>query len=118
MTQDTDGSLMTKYASGPFVIKSYTPEESMVWVKNPNYNAALGDRGHAAEIDFTMGVDPAQAALKIKAGDIDLYTGNFPAADVVPAVQGRQREGARSSRRLARRSSPCSSTTRWPRSTT
>jgi peptide/nickel transport system substrate-binding protein len=82
LTQDVDGSLMTKYASGPYVIKSYTPEESMVWVKNPNYNAALGDRGKAAEIDFTMGVDPAQAALKIKAGDIDLYTGNFPAADV------------------------------------
>jgi len=73
---------MTKYASGPYVIKSYTPETSMVWVKNPNYNSALGDRGKAAEIDFTMGVDPAQAALKIKAGDIDLYTGNFPAADV------------------------------------
>jgi peptide/nickel transport system substrate-binding protein len=82
LTQDVDGSLMKKYASGPYVIKSYTPETSMVWVKNPNYNSALGDRGKAAEIDFTMGVDPAQAALKIKAGDIDLYTGNFPAADV------------------------------------
>ncbi|MEP7111819.1 MAG: ABC transporter substrate-binding protein [Ilumatobacteraceae bacterium] len=82
LTQDVDGSLMTKYASGPYVIKSYTPETSMVWVKNPNYNQALGERGKAAEIDFTMGVDPAQAALKIKAGDIDLYTGNFPAADV------------------------------------
>jgi peptide/nickel transport system substrate-binding protein len=82
LTQDVDGSLMKKYASGPYVIKSYTPETSMVWVKNPNYNPALGDRGKAAEIDFTMGVDPAQAALKIKAGDIDLYTGNFPAADV------------------------------------
>jgi peptide/nickel transport system substrate-binding protein len=82
LTQDVDGSLMTKYASGPYVIKSFTPETSMVWVKNPNYNSALGDRGKAAEIDFTMGVDPAQAALKIKAGDIDLYTGNFPAADI------------------------------------
>ncbi len=82
LTPNTDGSLMMKYASGPYVIKSYTPEESMVWVRNPNYNTALGDRGKAKEIDFTMGVDPAQAALKIKAGDLDLYTGNFPAADV------------------------------------
>ncbi len=79
---NTDGSLLMKFASGPYVIKSYTPEESMVWVRNPNYSSALGDRGKAAEIDFTIGVDPAQAALKIKAGDLDLYTGNFPAADV------------------------------------
>lgn len=82
MTQDVDATLLKKYASGPFMVKSYTAEDSMVWVKNPNYDSALGDRGKAAEIDFTMGVDPAQAALKIKAGDIDLYTGNFPAADV------------------------------------
>ncbi|MGZ4770000.1 MAG: ABC transporter substrate-binding protein, partial [Ilumatobacteraceae bacterium] len=82
MTPNTDASILMKYASGPYVIKSYTPEESMVWVRNPNYNTALGDRGKAKEIDFTMGVDPAQAALKIKAGDLDLYTGNFPAADV------------------------------------
>lgn len=81
-TPNTDGSILEQYASGPFMIKSFTPEESMVWVKNPNYNSALGDRGKAAEIDFTMGIDPAQAALKIKAGDIDLYTGNFPAADI------------------------------------
>ena len=82
MTQDVDATLLKTYASGPYVVKSYTAEESMVWVKNPNYNPDLGDRGKASEIDFTMGIDPAQAALKIKAGDIDLYTGNFPAADV------------------------------------
>ena len=35
-----------------------------------------------AKIDFTIGVDPSQAALKIKAGDIDAYTGNFPTADI------------------------------------
>lgn len=82
LTPDTDGALLTQFATGPYVVESYTPEESMVWVRNPNYNPDLGDRGMAAEIDFTMGVDPAQAALKIKAGDIDLYTGNFPAADI------------------------------------
>jgi peptide/nickel transport system substrate-binding protein len=81
-TPDADGTLMSQYATGPYVIDSYTPEESMKWVRNPNYDPALGDRGKAAEIDFEIGVDPAQAALKIKAGDMDLYTGNFPAADV------------------------------------
>lgn len=80
---DTDGSLLTKYATGPYAISAFTPEQSMTWVRNPHYNAAaLGDRGNAAEIDFQIGVDPAQAALKIKAGDIDAYTGQFPTADI------------------------------------
>lgn len=82
LTPDTGADLLEKYASGPYVVKSYTPEQSMEWVRNPNYNTALGDRGKAATISFTIGVDPAQAALKIKAGDIDLYTGNFPTADI------------------------------------
>jgi ABC-type transport system substrate-binding protein len=76
-------SLLQKYASGPYTVDSYTPEQSMVWVRNPNYDAsALGDRGKAAKISFEIGVDPSQAALKIKAGDIDVYTGNFPTADI------------------------------------
>lgn len=81
---DADASILQEYGSGPYVIKSFTPEQSMVWERNPNYDAStLGDRGHAAGIDFTIGVDPSQAALKIKAGDIDAYTGNFPTADIV-----------------------------------
>ncbi len=80
---DGGATLMSKYASGPFVIQSYVPDRSMVWVKNPYYNPALGNRGHVDKITFDIGVDPSQAALKIKAGDIDLYTGIFPAADVI-----------------------------------
>ncbi|MEP7046522.1 MAG: ABC transporter substrate-binding protein, partial [Ilumatobacteraceae bacterium] len=81
---DSDASILQEYGSGPYVIKSFTDEQSMQWVRNPNYDTAtLGERGHAETIDFTIGVDPAQAALKIKAGDIDAYTGNFPTADIV-----------------------------------
>lgn len=80
---DTDGTLLTEYATGPYAISSYTPEQAMTWVRNPHFNSeALGDRGKAAQIDFEIGVDPSQAALKIKAGDIDLYTGQFPTADI------------------------------------
>jgi ABC-type transport system substrate-binding protein len=80
---DAAVALLQKYASGPYTVESYTPEQSMVWVRNPNYDASvLGDRGKAAKITFDIGVDPSQAALKIKAGDIDAYTGNFPTADI------------------------------------
>jgi peptide/nickel transport system substrate-binding protein len=80
---DTDGTLLTDYATGPYAIESYTPEQAMTWVRNPHYNVAtLGDRGQAAGMDFDIGIDPAQAALKIKAGDIDIYTGQLPTADV------------------------------------
>jgi peptide/nickel transport system substrate-binding protein len=80
---DSGVTLLKQYASGPYTVESYTPEQSMVWVRNPGYNAsALGDRGKAAKVNFTIGVDPSQAALKIKAGDIDVYTGQFPTADM------------------------------------
>jgi peptide/nickel transport system substrate-binding protein len=79
----SDGSLMSKYASGPFKIASYAPEHSMVWVRNPNYDAStLGARGHLDKMVFNIGVAPSQAALDIKAGSIDLYTGFFNPADI------------------------------------
>ena len=56
----------------------------MTWVRNPHYNVVdpWAIEGKAAGIDFDIGIDPAQAALKIKAGDIDIYTGQFTTADV------------------------------------
>jgi peptide/nickel transport system substrate-binding protein len=80
---DEGVDILKEYASGPYTIDAYTPEQSMVWVRNPGYDAAaLGDRGKAEKISFEIGVDPSQAAPKIKAGDIDVYTGNFPTADI------------------------------------
>ena len=80
---DEGVDILKEYASGPYTVDSYTPEQSMTWVRNPGYNAAaLGDRGKAEKISFEIGVDPSQAAPKIKAGDIDVYTGNFPTADI------------------------------------
>lgn len=72
---DGGANLLEKYSSGPFEVRSYVPNRSMVWVRNPSYNTALGPRGHLSQINFQIGVDPSQAGLDIKAGDIDLYTG-------------------------------------------
>jgi peptide/nickel transport system substrate-binding protein len=80
---DSSGSLMSKYASGPYKIASYAPQRSMVWVRNPNYDAStLGERGHLDKISFEIGVAPSQAADDIKAGNIDAYTGFFNPADI------------------------------------
>ena len=74
---------MSMYASGPYKIESYTPQRSMVWVRNPNYDAStLGARGHLEKISFDIGVAPSQAASDIKAGNIDAYTGFFNPADI------------------------------------
>jgi peptide/nickel transport system substrate-binding protein len=93
---DEGVSILQEYGSGPYVVESYTPEQSMVWVRNPNYDpAVLGDRGHAESINFEIGVDAAQAALKIKAGDIDVYTGNFPTADITQITNDASLEAQR-----------------------
>jgi ABC-type transport system substrate-binding protein len=79
----SNGSLMGKYATGPYKLESYTPLRSMVWVRNPNYDAStLGARGHLDKIVFDIGVAPSQAALDIKAGNIDAYTGFFNPSDI------------------------------------
>jgi peptide/nickel transport system substrate-binding protein len=79
----SNGSLLSKYATGPYKLASYTPERSMVWVRNPNYDAAsLGARGHLDKLVFNIGVAPSQAALDIKAGTLDLYASFFNPADV------------------------------------
>ncbi|HET7137173.1 MAG TPA: ABC transporter substrate-binding protein [Gaiellaceae bacterium] len=66
-----DGSLPS---TGPYMIKSYTPARELDLVRNPSYNAKLlGSRGKADEIKMPIGVDPQQALLKVKAGEIDTY---------------------------------------------
>jgi ABC-type transport system substrate-binding protein len=61
-------------ASGPYMVKKYTPSRELDLVRNPNYNATLlGKRGQADEIDMPIGVDASQALLEIKAGQIDTY---------------------------------------------
>jgi peptide/nickel transport system substrate-binding protein len=79
-----DGSLPS---SGPYMIKSYTPNRDLDLVKNPDYNAAsLGKRGVLDEIDLPIGVDPQQAALKIRSGSADLWLDKLPPADATQAL--------------------------------
>jgi peptide/nickel transport system substrate-binding protein len=79
----TTGSLLEKYASGPYKIQSYSPGRSLVFVYNHNYNRALGNRGHVAKIDFSIGVDSHAAVEEIQAGQLDFNTTNIDTATII-----------------------------------
>ncbi len=56
--------------AGPYYIASYTPNQSIVLKKNPNYT---GDRpAYANEIDYTsLAISPATSELQLKNGQLD-----------------------------------------------
>jgi oligopeptide transport system substrate-binding protein len=80
-----DGSIL---GTGPYVVKSYTPNRELVLARNPNYNAAaLGARGKLDTITIQMNVDPAQAGLAIRAGQMATFMDRLAAADATQALQ-------------------------------
>lgn len=95
-----NGSLEQKYASGPFMLQSYSPGRQIVLAFNKNYDQALGARGHVAKIVFTIGVESSQAVLEIQAGQLDFQTSNLATADILkishdPALQSQVHTSAR-----------------------
>ena len=56
MKPENNGTIEQTYASGPFKLQSYSPGRQLVLAFNKNYDQALGDRGHVAKIQFTIGV--------------------------------------------------------------
>jgi peptide/nickel transport system substrate-binding protein len=85
----------TLLVSGPYVVSKYVPNRTLVLTRNPAYNAAeLGNRGHFDTITIDIGVDPSQAELQIKAGQLDTFLDRLPAASVNqdlqdPSLKGR-----------------------------
>lgn len=73
--------------TGPYVVESYVPQRELVLVRNPNYPSdVLGERGLVDRIVIQIGVDPAQAALMIRAGEIDSYLENLAPGDAAQAL--------------------------------
>lgn len=79
----TTGSLLEKYASGPYKIQSYDPGRSLLFVYNQKYDRSLGNRGHVAKIAFSIGVDSQSAIEQIQAGELDFNTTNIDTATVI-----------------------------------
>jgi ABC-type transport system substrate-binding protein len=73
--------------SGPYVVKSYTPQRSIVLVRNPHWNAAeLGTRQFSDQINVQIGVDDTQAAPLIRAGQLNTYGAPLAPTDAVQAL--------------------------------
>jgi peptide/nickel transport system substrate-binding protein len=78
------GATYTKHpvASGPFMIQSYTPNKSIVFVRNPNWSQASDTIRHPLvnEVDLTIDTDPVDIDKKLQAGTADAN-----ASDIVQA---------------------------------
>ena len=74
-----DGSLL---GTGPYMVESYTPQREIVLVRNPDYPAdVLGERGALDKITIDTTIDPTQAALVIRSGEIATFMDLIPAGD-------------------------------------
>ena len=69
------GANYTKHpmSSGPFMIKSYTPGKSIIFVRNPNWSQSTDTIRHplANEVDLTIDTNPVDLDNKLKAGTLD-----------------------------------------------
>jgi peptide/nickel transport system substrate-binding protein len=69
------GATYTKHplATGPFMIKSYTPNKGIVFVRNPYWSQATDTIRHPLvnEVDLTVDTDPVDIDKKLQAGTAD-----------------------------------------------
>jgi ABC-type transport system substrate-binding protein len=77
----------TALLSGPYYVKSYTPQQSIVLVRNPHWNAAeLGNLQTSDQINLQIGVDASQAASLIRAGQLATYGAPMAPTDALQAI--------------------------------
>jgi peptide/nickel transport system substrate-binding protein len=69
------GATYTKHplATGPFMIQSYTPNKSIVFVRNPDWSQSTDTIRHPLvnQIDLTIDTDPVDIDKKLAAGTAD-----------------------------------------------
>ncbi len=69
--------------SGPYVLKKWTPAESLVFERNDNY---WGEKGQIKTIECPIVLEMATRIMLLRAGDADIHP-YFPAVNV-PALEG------------------------------
>ena len=69
-----------RVATGPYMVKTYTPKQQIVLVRNPNFHqwTAASPKGHVNEVDITIGTTPEQAVNETIAGQLDWYMEAVP----------------------------------------
>jgi peptide/nickel transport system substrate-binding protein len=69
------GATYTKHplSTGPFMIQSYTPNKSIIFVRNPHWSQATDTIRHplVTQIDLTVDTDPVDIDKKLAAGTAD-----------------------------------------------
>ena len=70
--------------TGPFILKSFVRDQSLTWVKNPNY-WAKGDQNlpYLDEVDFKVIPDMTTATQMMQAGQADILAGDSQARDTM-----------------------------------
>ena len=66
--------------SGPYMVKSFSPNVSLVMVRNPRY---YGAPAKMASVKFVKASDPTAAVTSLRSGDIDVLY-QLPLADAAP----------------------------------
>ena len=69
-----------RVATGPYMVKTYTPKQQIVLVRNPNFHqwTAASPKGHVNEVDITIGTTPEQAVNETIDGQLDRYMEAVP----------------------------------------
>ena len=69
-----------RVATGPYIIKTYTPKQQIVLVRNPNFHqwTAASPKGHVNEVDINIGTTPEQAVNETIDGQLDWYMEAVP----------------------------------------
>ena len=75
------GATYTKHplATGPFMVKSYTPNKAIVFVRNPYWSQSTDTIRHplANEVDLTIDTSDTDIDQKLKAGTADANASNI-----------------------------------------
>ena len=69
-----------RVATGPYMVSNYTPKQSIVLKRNPNFHqwTAASPDGHVNEVDVTIGTTPEQAVNETIDGQLDWYMEAVP----------------------------------------
>jgi peptide/nickel transport system substrate-binding protein len=73
-------------SSGPFMVKTFSPNVSLDMVRNPNY---YGTKAKLSEVQFVKASDPTAAVTSLRSGDIDVLY-QLPLADAAPLLKNRK----------------------------
>lgn len=64
-----------RVGTGPYMVKSYVPNQQLILVRNPNFHqwTATSPNGHINEFDIHIGITPEQAVNETIDGQLDWY---------------------------------------------